>query len=161
MVIFQIYKVLDFSSKLREKYVCDPNDAMRYLIASKFFYNGTNPAKKSGLRKNTRDGFDFSNFFDFGVTNPPDEMMTTMIMTGDESTMIPTTELIIDTGFSSITLPPILERPPFTADEQASYNLATLICKLPKRKLITDAEFLTKQIDYAALNNYVTTQLIS
>lgn len=164
IVLLQIYKVLNFSSKLKEKYVCDPIDAMRFVIPSRYFYNVTSPARRlaAGPVK-TRQGFDFSNFFDFGITNPPDataaaaDSTTEIMMATDDPTQMTTTEMIIETGFSITTMPPELEKQPFTAEEQASYNLAALICKLPKRKLITDAEFLTKQIDYAALNNYVRT----
>ena len=128
---------------------------MQFVIPSRYFYNVTQPARRLGPVKGRQD-FDFSNFFDFGLTNPPNEVdSTSEMMVIDETTMMPTTGMIGDTNFPGITEAPVLERPPFSPEEQASYNLAALICKLPKRKLITDAEFLTKQIDYSALNNYV------
>ncbi len=43
-----------------------------------------------------------------------------------------------------------------TADEQASYNLAKVLCKISKRKLITDSEFILKEFNVSAITNYVT-----
>lgn len=40
-------------------------------------------------------------------------------------------------------------------EENSNYNLANLICKLPKRKLINDADLLSKQINVSFLSNYV------
>nr|UOU03310.1 ATP-binding cassette subfamily A1-like 3 [Brachionus rubens] len=41
-----------------------------------------------------------------------------------------------------------------TYDEIANYNLASLVCKIPKRKLINDGDFLSKQINVSFISNY-------
>lgn len=43
----------------------------------------------------------------------------------------------------------------FSKEENSNYNLASLICQLPKRKLINDADLLSKQINVSFLSNYV------
>nr|QNH67915.1 ATP-binding cassette transporter subfamily A member 1-like protein X3 [Brachionus plicatilis] len=42
----------------------------------------------------------------------------------------------------------------FSKEENSNYNLADLICKLPKRKLINDADLLSKQINVSFISNY-------
>lgn len=79
----KIYKVLNFSSKIKEKSLCNPNEAMQYLIASSYF--------------NTN---------------------------GDQNA--------------------------------ANFNLASSICtRIPKRKFVSDLDFLAKQINIAYFSNYV------
>lgn len=44
-----------------------------------------------------------------------------------------------------------------TAQEQANYNMADIICRIPKKQLITDADFLAKEIQTSSLSNYTDT----
>lgn len=42
------------------------------------------------------------------------------------------------------------------SDQQvANYNLANLICQIPKRQLISDGEFLAKKLNINFVSNYV------
>ncbi|CAF0899716.1 unnamed protein product, partial [Brachionus calyciflorus] len=93
--IIEIYKFLNFSSSIKEKYLCDPLKTMSYVKASSFFYkNVTFESDPNLMNKN------------------------------------------------------------FTYDEIANYNLASLVCKIPKRKLINDGDLLSKQINVSFLSNY-------
>ena len=47
-----------------------------------------------------------------------------------------------------------------TMDEQASYNLASILCQIPKRKLISDFSFIIKEFNVSAITNYVIIYLI-
>lgn len=50
---------------------------------------------------------------------------------------------------------PVLFDKNFTKDETANYNLASIVCKVPKRKLINDGDMISKQINVSFLSNYV------
>ena len=54
---------------------------------------------------------------------------------------------------TSLIMPPAPSN--FTGQEIANYNLASILCKIPKRQLISDADYLSKEINIAALSNYV------
>ena len=90
---FKIYKVLDFSSKLKEKDLCNPIDALGYFKATDYFYN------KSKI-----------------ITRPPANL---------------------------------------TDQELANFNMASIICKIPKRQIISDADYLSKEINSSSITNYV------
>lgn len=89
----KIYKVLDFSSKLKEKDLCNPIDALGYFKATDYFYN------KSKI-----------------ITRPPANL---------------------------------------TDQEIANFNMAAIICKIPKRQIISDADYLSKEINISSITNYV------
>lgn len=86
--------MLNFSSKLKEKYLCNPIDALQYFKASPYFYKNLSNAL---------------------ITNKNN----------------------------------------LTIDQQASYNLASLVCKIPKRQIISDADLLSKELNVSAVSSYV------
>ena len=98
-LLLQIYKVLDFSSKLKEKNLCNPLDALSYFKATDYFFNKSSNSVK----------------------------------------------------------PPLAN---LTAQEVANYNLASIVCKIPKRQLISDADYLSREINISSITNYVSYFLI-
>ena len=100
--------MLNFSSKFKEKDLCDPLEAYPYFKASPYFYTLLNPMA---------------------------------LLLGNNS----------NSNNSMITL---------TTDELASYKLSQVICKIPKRQLITDADLLSQQVNILSLANYVSILLV-
>ncbi len=101
-IIQQIYKMLNFSSKLKEKYLCDPVDAVSFFKASDYFYHSY-PTKINAT------------------------------LSADNKTV----------------------GKPLSPEQIANQNLASIICKVSKRQLISDAEYLSKEINYVSISNYV------
>lgn len=96
----KIYKVLNFSSKIKEKNLCTPMTAMSNLIASSYFNN----SQQLNDLLNTSP-------------NPAVRNLTN-------------TQLV-------------------------NYNMANLVCSIPKRQIISDADFLFKQLNISFFTNYV------
>jgi hypothetical protein len=92
--------VLNFSSKLKEKYLCNVVEAAQFFKANDYFY-----------QKN------------------PNINLT--IFMNNNKTSLPSREQI------------------------ANYNLASVICKVSKRQLISDVDFFSREINYGSISNYV------
>lgn len=96
--------MLNFSSKLKEKYLCNEADAVQFLKANDYFYQ----------------------------KNPN---LNLSIFTNNNKTTAMT-----------------------TAKEQiANYNMASVICKVSKRQLISDIDFFSREINFGSISNYVIT----
>jgi hypothetical protein len=85
--------LLNFTDKLREKELCDPNEAVQYIIAE----------NKTLFKKNKTDA-------DMDI---------------------------------------------FNKEQAKNLQASKLICSLSKRKLISDVDFLSKEIKINMLSNYV------
>jgi hypothetical protein len=92
--------VLNFSSKLKEKYLCNEADAVQFFKANDYFYE-----------KN------------------------------------PNLNLTIFTNNNKTT--------PQSKEQIANYNMASIICKVSKRQLISDVDFFSREINYGSISNYV------
>ena len=99
--------MLNFSSRLKERYLCNPKDASAFFKASDYFYR-KDPTSLNKMNTTSISLFNYT---------------------------------------SNLTLA--------TPQEIANYNMASTICKISKRQFISDAEFLSKEINYPLLSNYV------
>lgn len=121
----QIYKMLDVSSKFKEKYLCNPLEAYSFLKASPYFYNSSSLSPR--------------------ITKSINENFRTLInekFTLSDARL--TDEEKLEVLYNQL-----------TDQEKANYNLANIICRIPKKSLITDADFLSKEMQFNSFTNYV------
>jgi hypothetical protein len=120
------------SSKFKEKYLCNPLEAYTYFKADAYFFNGTQKSSSPRLSETINEDFKWIINQEFPKLNPENstysyEEKLHRIVKG------------------------------LTPQQQADYNLADIICRIPKKQLITDADFLTKQIQMSSFSNYTDT----
>ncbi len=121
---------MDVSNKFKEKYMCNPLEIYTYFKASPYFYNGTlNSAspKMTGSISESFHSLIVERFAKYQVAgkNYSDTQMLAML-------------------YNSL-----------TAQEKSNWNLANILCRIPKKQLITDADFLSKETSFNSFINYV------
>ncbi len=122
--------MLDVSSKFKEKYLCNPLESYTYFKASPYFYNGTlnsiSPKMTNSISENFSDLIEQS-FAQYRslAKNYTDTQMLLTIYNK------------------------------LNNQEKANWNLADILCRIPKKQLITDADFLSKEISSNSFINYV------
>jgi hypothetical protein len=120
--------MLNFSSRLKEKYLCNPIEAMPYIIATDYFYKTAQ------------------------ATTTIATTTTTILMTS--LTTAPSATTVTSAMLNNVTNSLQTDKP-LSKDKLANYNLASLICKLPKSQLISDLDVFVKEINLSILSNYV------
>ena len=116
--IIEIYKVLNFSSKIKEKSLCNPLETMGYFLGEPYFIQGANATINSLA----------------GYVNA-----TIML----NQTISPNLVYLLNALKN------------MSASQLADYRMASKICEIPKRQLISDSDFLTKELNIQFLTNYV------
>ncbi len=116
---------MNISNKLKGKNACQPLDVYSYLRASDYFY--FNSSRNDSLR---------SILFQKDLT----EMLTQQTISLKQVLFYKKNRIIMSH---------------MNEDEQASYNLAKLLCAVSKKKLISDSDSITKEFNISAITNYV------
>lgn len=124
MIFLQIYRKLNISSKLKEKYACQPLEAYSYFRASDYFYY-----------KNNQNNSIRSYAFQIDFSKLINESINAQDLIANKNTRI-TMSLM-------------------NADEQASYNLAKILCNVPKKQVISDSNFIANEFNFSSITNYV------
>lgn len=118
--------MLDVSSKFKEKNLCNPLETYPYLKADPYFYDSTSTSPR--LSNSMSDSFR--------------QLINQTFYTTDTTL---TDNQKLDYIVSTL-----------SKEQKANFNMADIVCTIPKRQIITDADFLSKQMKFSAVTNYVT-----
>ena len=116
--------MLNFSSRIKEKKLCNPLEAMDYFVSDSYFQQNSQK-----LIADLESKINESQ----SVANMANNTMIDMQ--------------------SSLELLSYLKN--LTDQKLGDYRMAESLCKISKRKLIVDADFLSKNLDIPFLANYV------
>jgi hypothetical protein len=110
--------VLNFSSKIRQRSLCDPLEAMEYFVGNEYFVHDGNSTIRNLVHK-----------------------VNATIYANQTVNM------------SDIYLLAKLRN--MSAQHLADFDMASKICRIPKRQFIIDSDYLSKELNMAFLSNYV------
>jgi hypothetical protein len=116
--IIEIYKVLNFSSKIKERNLCEPLEAMSFFVANDYFVRDGNSSIKSLVNK-----------VNITIYSNKTVNMSDIYMLANLRNM--------------------------SAQRLADYRMASKLCRIPKRSLISDADYLSKEVNIPYISNYV------
>jgi hypothetical protein len=116
--IIEIYKVLNFSSKIKERNLCEPLEAMSFFVSNDYFVRDGNSTIKSLVKK--------------------------INMTIYSNMTVNMSDIYLLAKLRNM-----------SAQHLGDYDMASKLCKIPKRQLISDADYLSKEINIPFISNYV------